>query len=385
MKRRVIFPLAAALLAVAAQGASALTFLQLMTGDEPVPADARAAAMGRTLGAAPRAGFTAAGNPALLSRVKALEISIGGGGTKLKETRSIPAYDSFDGFLVESVYVLNDMSSSEFAMGAAGKGAGDGFASRFGLGIHNGTIWDLHYDYTEEVRDPSPFVRPRDKLLAINSIQSDGRIRGWDFGLGIRVLEQLDVGAAFQLATGEQNLTARTWHVPADSTVQGQANLGSLSGNRWTVGAAWHPHHAVSASGFWRSELVLTGTYSVSGDEAYLDWLGELGVPAGTGAAEIVYPQEIRAGITWRPRAKTRTTVQGDFNWRQWSQYRTRLWEDPGLRDTWDARMGLEHVFYNGLPIRFGFLYGTAPQGRDITHTAFTFGLGFGNRFVYGN
>jgi hypothetical protein len=379
MERRVILPLtAAALLALAAPEASGLTFLQLMTGDEAVPGDARSAAMGRTLGAAPRAGFTAAGNPALLARVRAAELSIGGGGTKLKETRSIPAYDSFDGFLVESVYVLNDMSSSELALGGAASPAEGGLGSRFGLGIHNGTIWDLRYDYTEEVRDPSAFVQPRDALLAINDIQSDGAIRAWDFGLGFSALDQLDVGLAFQLATGDQTLLARTWFVPADSTVQGQADLGSLSGNRWTAGLAWHPHHSFSASGFWRSELALTGTYTLAGDPDYLEWLAELGVPSGTGPARVEYPQEIGAGITWRPRAKTRTTIQADLNWREWSRYRNTLWETPDLKDAWDARVGVEHVFYNGLPVRFGFLYGVAPQDEDITRTAFTFGLGFG-------
>ena len=33
-------------------------------------------------------------------------------------------------------------------------------------------------------------------------------------------------------------------------------------------------------------------------------------------------------------------------------------------------------MIYNGVPVRFGFTYGAAPQDADISRTAFTFGLG---------
>ena len=31
--------------------------------------------------------------------------------------------------------------------------------------------------------------------------------------------------------------------------------------------------------------------------------------------------------------------------------------ETPYVRDTWDLRVGVEHVFYNGMPMRFGLRY----------------------------
>ena len=42
----------------------------------------------------------------------------------------------------------------------------------------------------------------------------------------------------------------------------------------------------------------------------------------------------------------------------------------------WDVRAGIEHVFYNGMPVRFGFRWAPSPTDQDVATTAFTFGAG---------
>ncbi|MCA9751073.1 MAG: hypothetical protein KC591_02700, partial [Gemmatimonadetes bacterium] len=195
--------------AVGAPEARALTFLQAMTGDEAAPVDARSAAMGRSHGATGFVGVTASINPALLARARVLEITASGNVHRMQETRSIPAYDSFDAYLVESIYALNHMSSSDISFGVAGSPDGDDFGSRVGLGVTYAPIWDFRYDYTEQIRDPNAFTQPRDDLLGLNDIQSDGRIAATSLGAALQVFDWLDLGVALDVARGRQQLLTR--------------------------------------------------------------------------------------------------------------------------------------------------------------------------------
>ena len=61
----------------------------------------------------------------------------------------------------------------------------------------------------------------------------------------------------------------------------------------------------------------------------------------------------------------------------KWSAYRNTLLAAPGLSDSWEARAGIEHVFYNGMPVRFGFRWAPSPLDQDVATSAFTFGAGF--------
>ena len=377
MLRRALWWTAAFALIALPGEAESRTFLQLMTGDESIPPDARSLALGKTRGASTTGGFTATGNPALLAHVQRLEVAAGGGGNRLKESRSTPAYDSFDGFLVESIYVLNQNWNTDGAFGAAAMPFEEGELAKLGLGVAYSPLWDYRYDYFEQVRDPNAFTQPRDDLIGINDIESNGRLEAWSFGAGYDVHEWLDLGATFQWAYGDHDLLARTWFVRPDSTVSGELALSSLSGPRWTLGGVVTPHHSVSVSGHWRSKMRLEGDFELAGDASYLAFLGDLAGTSTSGEAVVTYPQEVGLGVTWRPRAKVETTIQGELNWRDWSKYENSIFESPQLRSVWDARFGIEHRFYNDMPVRFGFAYEPSPQDRQVTTTSFTFGGGY--------
>jgi hypothetical protein len=151
--------------------AAALTFLELVTGDEALLSDARSAALGRTHMAEAMGAFTGGMNPALLPRLEGIHVGLGGGTQKLKETRSIPAYDSFDGYLVESIYVLNDEYQYTDGVGVAGSHHLAGLDATLGFGASYQPVRDFQYDYAEEVRDNNAFTQPRDQLIALNQIQ----------------------------------------------------------------------------------------------------------------------------------------------------------------------------------------------------------------------
>ncbi len=357
-------PALAAALLLSAGSASALTFFDLATGDEALLPDARSVALGRTRIVEDAGAFTAAGNPACLPSVRGLTGMLGGSVLKLKETRSTPAYDSFDGYLVESIYVLNDEYQFEGGIGAA-----LGFewgGRRWGAGLSLSPVRDFQYDYSEEVRDNNAFTQPRDALLAVNEVQSDGSVDAWSLGVGTHVIPELEVGATVQWLTGKHDFVSRTRFVQGDSTTFTRANISGLDGTRWIVGARWTPVPAVSASGVLRSRTRVTGD---AREEAS-------GVAASTGQADITYPVELSFGAAWRPRAKVRTTVRAEATWVQWTEYQNDLLADDALDDVWDARIGIEHVFYNNFPLRFGLRYAPAPLDDEVATTAFTFGGG---------
>lgn len=354
----------AACLLVLPGPASALTFFDLATGDEALLPDARSIALGRTRMVEDAGAFTAAGNPACLPRIQGLQAMAGGSVLKLKETRSTPAYDSFDAFVVESIYVLNDEYQFEGGLGAV---LGFDWAGRrWGAGVSLSPVRDFQYDYAEEVRDNNAFTQPRDRLLGVNEIQSDGALVAWSLGLGTHVIPTLDVGATAQWLRGHHDSVIRTRFVQADSVEFARADVSGLDGTRWLLGATWNPTPAVSAAGVFRSRARVSGDSRVETSAT----------PVETGPVDLKYPLEVGFGAAWRPRAKVRTTVRVEANWTQWSEYTDELAGDPALDDVWDARMGIEHVFYNSFPMRFGIRYAPAPLDDEVATTAFTFGGG---------
>jgi hypothetical protein len=133
----------------------------------------------------------------------------------------------------------------------------------------------------------------------------------------------------------------------------------------------------VAAAVVWRSEAKLDGRFQREGDAeglAFADAGGRSGDVAGS--ASLTYPQEISAGVSWRPRARLLTTVRLDADWVKWSDFENELGSGAPLDDVWGARLGVEHVFYNGFPMRFGIRYAPAPRDEEVATTAFTFGGG---------
>lgn len=376
MKRNTIPAMALTILVLSASSAGALGFLDLTTGDEALLPDARSVALGRTQMAEPTGAFTGRTNPALLARLDHGVVSLGGSVLKLEESRAFPAYDSFDGFLVESIYAFNDAYQWERGAGVAtGLKLGD-FPVGFGFSV--APVRDFQYDYSEEVRDNNAFTQPRDKLIALNEVQSDGTLDAWTIGAGCSVRDDLDLGVSAEFLHGHQDVLIRTNFEQEQRVETSLVEMSSLDGRRVLVGAAYHPHHRVSLAGSWTAEIGLDGDSRRGGDASRLFFLGEAADSTpGDGHVVLIYPQEVKLGAVYRPRARMATTIRVDANWTEWSAYRSTLLKPVNLSDVWDVRAGIEHVFYNGMPVRFGFRWAPSPIRDEVATTAFTFGAGF--------
>jgi hypothetical protein len=359
---------------MAAGDASALTFLELATGDDALFPDARSVAMGRTRLSEDAGAFTGMANPARLAWIGDPRVSLGGGLLKLKETRSIPAYDSFDAFLVESIYVLNDEYQYRGGVGATAAAPAAWNVGALGVGVSFAPERDFQYDYTEEVRDNNSFTQPRDQLVALNEVHSSGALDALTFAAGFAPDERLAVGASIAVLSGGQDLVHHTWFAQADSLLHSTVEVDGFSGTRFGLGLSARPDHRLDAGVTWRAEATVDGDLVLTGDPAGPAYFSAPGSAGST--VEITYPQEVGVGLAYRPRAKVRTTVRAEATWTEWSGFSHGYWPDLALHDVWQLRFGLEHVFYNGFPVRFGFHWQPSPQDDEVATTTFTLGGG---------
>jgi hypothetical protein len=378
MRRGLAAMLALGVLFGGARESAALTFFQLLTGDEGALPDARSVALGRTRVSQPAGAFTGATNPAMLSGDAPLTVAAGGSAVKVKETRSIPAYDSFDAYLVESIYVLNNEVLYEGGIGGTGSFGRDWIGGGIGAGFSWAPVRDFQYAYLEEVRDNDSFTRPRDQLIGMNEIESTGGIAAFTGGLAIHPHARISLGASAEWLHGHFDLMQRTQDFVAGTQEIATYDVEELGGWRALFGATVHAGHRLDASFTWRTFSDLEGDYVRTGDAAAFANLGAQPNPTALdGGFRMHYPQEVTLGASWRPRAKSRTVVRGEAAWVEWSDFRSDFAPDATFDDLWDVRFGVEHVFYNDIPMRFGFLYTPAPRDDQVAATAFTFGAGF--------
>ncbi len=107
-------------------------------------------------------------------------------------------------------------------------------------------------------------------------------------------------------------------------------------------------------------------------------------MPVGGEDVKIKYPGTLRAGLTYRPRNELATVFSVDVVRRFWEgiaadSYRTAAFISQSVpsANTWDVRFGLEHVFYNNVPARFGFRYLENYADPESNRSIFSGGVGY--------
>jgi long-subunit fatty acid transport protein len=197
-----------------------------------------------------------------------------------------------------------------------------------GLSIHRylGTL-----EHTAHIQTFSPFEVQNGPVSA----GFDHELRGWGWtaGLSSRINERLTLGASYEGAF----------------TVKG-----ALTSLDTTVGT-WFPYD--------QSAVLM---------------------PVGGSDVEIKYPGTLHAGVAFRPRNLLTTVFSADVVRRFWTDvadesYRTSAFmPQTPIRNTWDVRVGLEHVFYNQVAARFGFRYLENYADKESDRSIFSGGVGYG-------
>jgi hypothetical protein len=359
-----------------APAAGASTFLDTHFGTPVGGASARSLALGST-GVSLHTGSEALFfNPAVLvpdARYGEVDLTVGV--TQANEDRLVPLFDSFDSFVDETVVALNRNTYGTASGGAVWRVPG-AWPMAIGAGVFE--RFDFDYDYTEEFRDPNSQNMPRDRILQNRELRVDGRLRTLSAGYAAEILTGVQTGASLHRWIGDVKAVERVQDFTngrrrADSIEQ------DLEGWGWSVGAWGRVGDRIDLGASFEGPTTLDGDRSVvlrSGAGSQPD-----SVVTTASSPETEYPGVLRFGATYHPRNVLRTTFSIEMERRFWEQLDEPVIGIPGdtvqARDTWELRVGLEHVFYSGVPLRFGFRYLENYADAESERAIFSAGVGY--------
>jgi len=371
-------PLGILLALVIVTGAWGYTFHDLGIGGRVYTGSARGSAMAEVGWLSEENAFSTMLNPATLGTMAAPDVVVAYQYYFLQETRAFPAYDSFDALLGYNIYTVNKNFYQNVALGFA-----TGAIPRvlgLSFGIMYSPVYDFNYDYEEEIRDRSSSSRPADELIARTYIIGEGALKALSFGASKALADEASVGVSLDYIFGSYDLIARVaWEggLPETKDTYSASNQGGVrlriagrieAGKRLELGFEATSRcdmkgdfEANTANGLlWFMPVPETG-------DTTLNWKD----------AETTYPASFGIGVRFKPRNALRGHLELGMKYTGWSDYKSDFYGDFDLDNVISWHAGVEHVFHNGMPVRFGLLYSPSPKDEDIKEAAFTFGTGF--------
>lgn len=355
----------------------AATFLDTMYGTPGAAALPRSLAMGGTGVSWMQGSQAVVNNPATLALYQSrFGVDVGLGFWHAGEDRSVPLYDSFDSFVRENTFALNRNTYGDIQGGVLWR-VYDEIPMTVAVGIYD--RFDFDYNYYEEIRDPSPFVDIRDQIVRTHEWDVDGRIRSASVGYGSQVWGPTHMGVSVHRYFGSMSNTRRVTPVRTPSNgVQQQSMDRDFEGWGYSVGAHGAPTDHLDLAVSWEGEFLVRGTTTITSFDAS---------DTTTVVAEewVRYPGTLNFGLTYRPRNILRTTFNAEAVYRFWEELDDSVVEKAvaagatrqHLRDTWDLRVGLEHIFYNAMPLRFGFRYVENYADQTSDRSIYSVGIGY--------
>lgn len=379
--RRVLGGLAAAvvLLTVLASG-TVVAAPQIMTayGDQMGWFSAEINAMGGSGAALYRGGYSTVLNPAMLGKAKGYRLDAGLVLDQEHEDRFQPLFDSFDSYVTDAAIASNRHHYFATGFAVAGRPAGDG--SPIGVGLSLTDRYPFDYDFNEELRNPSPFPPQsgepaRDTIIEERAREVSGTLRDLSVGVGWTVSERIALGAAAHYGFGTRTEIMRVRDFVTPENSYNHKSEFDMDGVNFTLGAHGVVSERVEVGVAWESKL------SASGDWLQTDYDADTDATTETMSdAYFKYPQAFRAGLTFLPRTDPRTVFTMELEYRTWSDMED--WRVPGddnpqhLEDTTDVRIGVQHLFYNGMTARFGFRHFESYLDKEANSSVFSAGVG---------
>lgn len=385
--RRAIRALAClALVAVSAGPAGAYSYLESVYGTPQTGLSSRGIGMAGAMVAVPDGSFSLVQNPAMMSyeadRVADLSLRV----IRYDETRFVPLFDTFDSWVKETAIAENQKTYTGLNGGvvwrplktARGLALGGGFFERY----------NLQFDFVDERRDPvggSTGNPLRDRIRATQTITSGHSIYSLSGGASYQE-KVLSFGAALHYYFGDLSWSDAT--VPgyaARTTGQDNAKANQLDRDVEGVGGTF----GVAADVGDRVTMAAAYELPVTLD---IDWHrttlatasgGKLTTTETSGTEEMIYPGRLTVGLAYRPRNPLSTTFTLNVTRMYWAQLEEDLFAAqtgvklPARRSTYEYRFGLEHVFYNDLPLWFGFFYRESYADKDLDDAGISAGTAY--------
>ncbi len=359
----------AAALCLPAAAAMAGSALNYVYGEPETFLGGEINAMAGTGAAVYRGGMSNVLNPALLTEAEGFRFDAGMSLGQRHEDRFTPLFDTFESYVTDTAIASNRNHYFGTGFGFAGDMARYGLPISCALSLTD--RYTFAYDFQEDVRDPDSFSDPRDSILEERKVAVDGTLRDLSLGVAWKPAERISLGAAVHYAFGtrEEQYLRRDFQNTANSS--DRMYDFDMSGINATLGVDVKVDERLTLGFAWETPLTVDGdmdTTLTAGD----------GLPATTGSeAEVKYPSRFRAGLAYYPRTEPRTLFTVDFEIAAWSDIEDDRFEsDPVLEDTYDVRIGLQHIFYNGVPMRFGFRHVDSYADSEAARTTFSAGIG---------
>lgn len=330
---------------------------------------ARSLAMGGAGLARGNAFLASTHNPALVVNSEGV-IAINGGFRlkNLEEDRAFPYRDSFGGFVdFGSYYFQNNWYGSMYGQIVY---APD-FVELMNLHISTGYLpfIDFNYNYFEEVRSTGF----DDDLLAYNIMDSEGQLFAIPVNIAIQPIGQLSIGIGISFLTGE--LTSDKRIVSKSSKLTDIDESLSFE-NKFdniplvtTFGATYNYDERLAFAFAYRLPFNLKTT-------AKFEKMGVDTTIAFSRQRDVEYPARLGFGFDYRFENVLAAQIMIDYYYEFWSEFKDSWNSNLNFEDTYNIRVGIEHVFFDGVPFRVGLSFGTLREDKSLTQTTFSLGTG---------
>lgn len=329
---------------------------------------ARSLGLGGAGLAAGDAFMAATHNPALaINSDGVLSFNAGTRLYNLEEDRAFPYYDNFEGFVdYGSYYFQSNWYGSYYGQLVY---APD-FTDLMNLHISTGFMpfMDFNYDYFEEVRSTGF----DDGLLAYNIIENEGMLSLVPLNIALQPLENLSVGVGVGLLTGDvtyyEHIESKNLALSEIDTTINVNN--ELDGNPVLLSAGFNyqVNERLTLGATFRSAYTVKTKASLK--------YGAVTDTTGLGRS-VDYPERIGVGFDYRFENILAARLMVDYYYEFWSDFKDSWNEDINFDDTYNIRVGVEHIFFDDIPFRAGFNYGTMREDKSLTRTVLSVGSGY--------
>ncbi len=370
------------LLGLMISAAASFAVPQIMTeyGDQMAWRGADINAMGGTGVALYRGGLSNIYNPAMLTggpEDGRLDLSLSL--DQEHEDRFQPLFDSFNSWVADAAIASNREHYWQTGFAIAGSPLGEKTPIRAGLSLVD--RYPFQYTFSEELRNPSPFPGQigepaRDQIIELREREVQGTLRTLSLGVGADVDDEISIGMAIHYAFGVRKETNTVRDYVIESNSSNDVTEYDMDAINFSLGVRGKISERIELGLAWESQLNTTGDYTNS----HFD--GGTGITTDTNwGGYIRYPNIYRAGLTFMPQTDPKTIFTMELEFMAWSELadsRNPGYDNPqNLQDTFDVRVGLEHRFYNGLPLRFGFRHFDSYANRESSASVFSTGSAF--------
>ncbi len=306
-------------------------------------------------------------NPALIRKGGGM-IRFSGGLAlqKITEDRAYPYYDSFVGFNDYGSYAYNSNWYNQF-YGQLAVTLPYDFAKRFSVAVGVLPFKDFQYDYREEVHDP---VNVSDKLLGYNSIRQTGVLNLAPVTVAYEPIDGLSVGAQVGLLYGsiDSIMTVKPVGIVPAAVETKEQRQKTLDGTPLMTSFGIHYRYDERLGLGLQVRLPYTLDFNTSFTKDSLT--------AVSSDQSLTYPMRLGGGLAYRFQNVLEARVSVDFVYDFWSRFEDSQ-QPTDFNDTYTLRFGVEHLFFDQIPLRAGFTFGTLKESRDFTRTVLTVGSGF--------